>query len=81
MFNLTKDEEGEPQIEFRHYGISARQRGVNRSIKRIINSKKVPNLSKYDDVADLLFQKSGGYSSESEVDDLPDSKVILPEDF
>jgi hypothetical protein len=83
MFNLvTNAETGEPEgIEFRHYGISARQRQINKSIKRLINNKKIPNLSRYDDIADFIYSRGGGYSSESEVDDIPESKLILPDDF
>lgn len=81
LFNLVTDEEGKEVVEFRHYGLSARQRGVNKSIKRLVNNKKVPNLSKYNDIADYIYSKGGGYSSESEIDDLPGSKVILPDDF
>lgn len=80
LFNLVSDESGD-FIEFRHYGISARQRAINKSIKRLVNHNKVPNLSRYNDIADYIFAKGGGYSSESEADDLPDSKIILPDDF
>ena len=41
----------------------------------------MPNLARYNDVADFIFAKGGGYSSESEADDLPDSKIVLPDDF
>ena len=83
MFNLVTDAEtGEADaIEFRHYGISARQRSINKSIKRLINNKKIPNLARYDDIADFIYSRGGGYSSESEVDDIPESKIVLPEDF
>ena len=83
MFNLVTDTTtGEPEgIEFRHYGISARQRSINKSIKRLVNNKKVPNLSRYDDIADFIYSRGGGYSSESEADDIPEGKVVLPEDF
>lgn len=85
LFNLTKDEEtGEDIIEFRHYGISARQRAVNKGIKRVLNSKKVPDMSRFNDLADYIMhnqKKSGGFSSESEADDLPESRIVLPEDY
>ena len=82
MFNLVNGEDGEPEaIEFRHYGISARQRSINKSIKRLVNNKKIPNLARYDDIADFIYSRGGGYSSESEVDDIPESKLILPSDF
>lgn len=83
LFNLVKNKDGEEEaIEFRHYGVSSRQRDVNKVIKRVVNSKKIPNLSRYNDISDyLLHQQGGGFTSESEADDLPDSKLVLPEDF
>lgn len=81
LFNLVTEDDGTEAIEFRHYGISARQRGINKSLKRLINTKKVPNLSRYNDIADYIYSRGGGYSSESEVDDLPGSKITLPDDF
>ena len=82
LFNLTKDEEGEEVIEFRHYGISARQRAVNKSIKKLINNKKIPDMSKFNDLADfIMHNKASAYSSESEMDDLPEAKITLPEDY
>jgi len=82
LFNLTKNEMDEDVIEFRHYGISARQRAVNKSIKKLINNKKVPDMSKFNDLADfILHNRSSGFSSESEVDDLPEAKITLPSDY
>ena len=90
LFNLVKsdapeDEDDPFYIEFRHYGISARQRSVNRGIKRLVNSKKVPDMSKFSDIASYILAKANteasGFSSESEADDLPESKIVLPEDY
>ena len=73
---------GEEYIEFRHYGISARQRAVNKTIKKLVNNGKVPDMSKFNDLADfILHNKSSGFSSESEIDDLPESKITLPEAY
>ena len=46
----------------------------------------VPNLARYNDIADYVLHSknrsdAGAYSSESEVDDLPGSKIQLPNDF
>lgn len=86
LFNLTKDPEtGEDYIEFRHYGISARQRAVNRSIKKLVNNNRVPDMSKFNDLADFIMHSrnkaNAGFSSESEADDLPESRIVLPEDY
>lgn len=76
----------ETEIEFRHFGISARQRQVNKSIKKLVNSNKIPNLAAYNDISDFFMKRrnaasTNAYSSESEIDDLPGSKVTLPTDY
>jgi ribosome biogenesis protein SSF1/2 len=89
-----------PTIEFRHYGVSARQRAVNRGIKKLVNNQRVPNLAKYESLVDFILKNKrvgksadetgstnndsfygNAYSSESEIEDLPGSKVVLPDDY
>jgi len=79
LFNLIKNEEGKPLIEFRHFAINARTWSVAKGIKWLVNStSRIPSLRNLDDIADLLLGKGyQGYSSESELEDLPDSKVQL----
>lgn len=82
LFNLVKPAGEQPFIEFRHYALHARQRDVNRGIKRLVNNSKLPNLSRIDDIADYIMGKRQGYvSSESEAEDLPNSKVELAQDY
>jgi hypothetical protein len=41
-------------------------------------------MSKFNDLADYIMRngkKNGSVSSESEMDDLPESRIILPEDY
>ena len=61
----AKQDKSSPLIEFRHYGVSARQRAVNRGIKKIVNNQKVPNLAKYKSIQDFIFRnkKRAGASS------------------
>ena len=81
LFHLAKDPETEEEyIDFRHYGISARQRAVNKGIKRLINNKKVPDMSRFNDLADYILHNqsrhggtSGAYSSGSEAEDIPEA--------
>ena len=41
LFNLVHPEDGSlPYLEFRHYALHARQRDVNKGIKRLINNSK-----------------------------------------
>ena len=84
LFNLVNDPKtGEQFVEFRHYGISARQRAVNKSIKKVINHKKVPDMSKFHDLADYILHNkgNGAMSSDSEADDIPEGRIVLPEDY
>jgi len=84
LFNLVKDPDSDEHfIEFRHYGISARQRAVNKSIKKVINHKKVPDMSRFNDLADFILhnKSSGAMSSDSEMDDIPESRITLPDDY
>ncbi|EGR31956.1 hypothetical protein IMG5_099180 [Ichthyophthirius multifiliis] len=64
-------------VNMRHYQIKLVPSGVNRNMKKVIrNDKKVPNLSKYNSFADFVNQKNNAMS-ESEIDELPDSKMIF----
>lgn len=66
---------------------------MNRGIKRLINSKKVPDMSKFADLSQYIKSKAvkgsdgttsasyEGFSSESEADDLPESRIVLPENY
>lgn len=59
LFNLVKPADGSASyIEFRHYALHARQRDVNRGIKRLVNNSKLPNLNKIDDIADFIMGNS-----------------------
>ncbi|KAG0584154.1 hypothetical protein M758_3G188900 [Ceratodon purpureus] len=65
-------------IDFRHYSVSAHPVGVSRNIRKLVQRKKLPNLSKLGDVSD--FVNKSGYGSESEAEDEA-AKVELAEDF
>lgn len=55
---------------------------MNKSIKKLINNKRIPDMSKFNDLADfIMHNKASAYSSESEIDDLPEAKITLPEDY
>jgi len=61
-------------IDFRHYTIKVVPVGVGRGVKKIVSSK-VPNLGRYEDVADFLTK--AGAQSESEAEDDEASRVTL----
>lgn len=52
---FSQDEENHT-IEFRHYAVSARQRSVNKSLKKLVNNQKVPNLAGYYDLSDYFLK-------------------------
>jgi len=89
LFNLTsttvqEDEEKSTvyAVEVRHYLITASPVGLTRSLKKIVK-EKLPSLGKLNDVSDYVLNSGNGAaeSSDSEAEDLPESRVVLPQDF
>jgi len=74
LFNYNQDS---GLIDFRHYAIKVVPVGMSRGVKKIVQSK-VPNLSKFSDISELMTR--GGTLSESEAEmDGPHNEVILPQ--
>lgn len=79
LFHLIDDDEedenGEKKqrVEVRHYAIKATPVGVNKKVRRLIQTK-IPNLNKVQDIADYI---SGTANASSNVDAASDSE---PED-
>lgn len=72
---ITKNPEND-EIEWRHYAINTKLVEGNRNVKKLINShhnlkKSLPNLSRTNDVSELLLDPYavGGVTSDSEVED------------
>lgn len=66
-------------IEFRHYNIRAVPVGMSKGMKKLIKAK-IPDMSKFDDISDLLIK--GGDLSESEAElDGEHNEVILPQEL
>ncbi|ORX48136.1 Brix-domain-containing protein [Piromyces finnis] len=64
------------RIDFRHYYIGIKITGVNKSIKRIIQTE-VPNLNKFDDISEYILREA--HASESDIEDGPDSTIVIPQ--
>lgn len=81
--NDYEDEE----VEIRHYAIRAKPVGVDRKVRRLVESK-IPNLSKLNDIADYISNSGGasgavikpGEMSDSEPED-ETSHVVLPSKY
>ncbi len=72
---IFKDEKT-GRIDLRHYAIDTQLAEVSKPIKKLINAKeknkRLPNLSKVKDVADMIldpYANGAGYTSESEVEE------------
>ena len=54
---------------------------MNKSLKNLLHFH-INDTQSLNDLADfILHNKSSGFSSESEIDDLPESKIVLPEAY
>jgi ribosome biogenesis protein SSF1/2 len=74
LFHLIEGEEGEAaRVEVRHYAIKATPVGVNKKVRRLIQTK-IPNLNKVQDIADYI---QGTATASTNVDVASDSE---PED-
>lgn len=69
-FNSQKD-----VVYLRHYHIQSTPNNINKNLKKVIKSNKVPDLSKYDDVSEY-FLRNNNLISDSEGEDLPDNTFM-----
>ena len=75
LFSLQADSQ---EIEVRHYVINASPVGLTRSVKKIVKAN-IPNLNRFQDIADFVLGAHEG--SDSEMEDTPENRVTLPQDF
>ncbi|KAI4457393.1 peter pan-related [Holotrichia oblita] len=61
-------------IDFRHYNIKVAPVGISKGVKKVVQGK-IPDLSRCNDISDLLTKS--GLLSESEMEDDPNSHVVL----
>ena len=84
LFNLLKSDNDEDVVELRHYAIKATPVGINRKVRRLIQTK-VPNLGKVQDIADYIAGSAAaadavGNASDSEPED-ETSHVVLSQRY
>ncbi|VDK59018.1 unnamed protein product [Cylicostephanus goldi] len=75
--------EEDDTIDIRHYSIRAVAAGINKSVKKLITAgksttKELPDLSKYNDIADYLLNP--GHLSDSEYEG-EEQEIILPQNI
>ena len=67
-------------VEMRQYAIKANPVGINRSIKKVLQSK-VPNLCNLEDISEFIEkQAAAGDASDSEAED-EGAKIVLPDRY
>ncbi|KAJ3210278.1 hypothetical protein HDU67_005436 [Dinochytrium kinnereticum] len=74
---LHRDPEADT-IELRHYSIDVKAVGVSKSVKSIIQAD-IPDLNRFDEISDYVLR--GAFASESDVEDGPESSVVLPQKY
>jgi ribosome biogenesis protein SSF1/2 len=60
--------------ELRHYAVTVSQSGLSPAIRKLVK-RKIPNLSKFEDIGDFMDARAG--LSDSEADDPADAQVSL----
>ncbi|KAJ1448654.1 Brix domain-containing protein [Pelagophyceae sp. CCMP2097] len=66
-------------VEVRHYAIRASAAGVSKTIKRIVEARKLPDLSETRDISEFVTDGANDYGSDSEVED--GDEVVLHDKF
>jgi ribosome biogenesis protein SSF1/2 len=86
--NVNGQAEEDEEVEVRHYAIRATPVGINKKVRRIIQTK-IPNLSKLEDIGDYITgttasgapaPAASGAMSDSEAED-ETSHVVLPQKY
>eukprot|EP00956_Cyclotella_meneghiniana_P017733 scaffold29167_cov26-Cyclotella_meneghiniana.AAC.1 len=90
--NIDEDDDLEDEeVEVRHYFIRAKPVGVDRKVRRLVEAKALPNLSKLHDISDYITGQTSsgapiippvnsGNMSDSEAED-ETSHVVLPSKY
>ncbi|ODV62590.1 Brix domain-containing protein [Ascoidea rubescens DSM 1968] len=79
---LSKDPKTD-EIDLRHYSIETKPVEISKNVKKLINSKnvhtkKIPNLSKINDISDFLLDpnSNSGFTSDSELSELEEDSIV-----
>jgi ribosome biogenesis protein SSF1/2 len=65
-------------VEWRHYYVKQQPADLNNKLRKMVSNKRLPNLSEVKDLSQY-FAGNVGYVSESDVDNLPNSKLQIEE--
>ena len=84
LFNMTQNDEGEDVVQVRHFAIKATPVGVNKKVRRLIQTK-IPHLGNVQDIADYIAGTASattdaGNASDSEPED-ESSHVVLSQKY
>lgn len=63
-------------IDLRHYAIKVKPVGLSRAVRRLVTSKKIPDLGKFTEIDELMAREAGLTESEGEADDLDEKRQV-----
>lgn len=67
-------------IDLRHYAIKVKPVGLTKAVRRLVSSKKIPDLGKFSTIDEVMGREASQTESEGEADELDESRqVTLPQ--
>lgn len=64
-------------VHIRHYALKVQQAGLSKPVRKMVNKRRIPNMNNLEDVAELMDGAPGVFSSDSEMEDNPETTVQL----
>ncbi len=69
-------------IDLRHYAIKVKPVGLSHTVRKLISSKKIPDLGQYNDINEIMSKDNAFTESEGEADEVDQSRQItLPQNI
>lgn len=67
-------------IDLRHYAIKVKPVGLSKAVRRLVTSKRIPDLGKFSQIDEVMAREAALTESEGEADELDETRqVTLPQ--
>jgi ribosome biogenesis protein SSF1/2 len=63
-------------IDLRHYAIKVKPVGLSHTVRKLISSKKIPDLGQYNEINEIMSKDNAFTESEGEADEVDQSRQI-----
>jgi ribosome biogenesis protein SSF1/2 len=63
-------------IDLRHYAIKVKPVGLSRAVRRLVTSKKIPDLGKFTEIDEVMAREAALTESEGEADELDENRQV-----